>query len=167
MGKTIAWPSMSSSRSTTSARLQRYSSGSFEPMWVWASRSSRPGTSSRMRSSQGRMPVSSTTTDEPIGVAREPGGLRGLRLGREQEVVGLVVPLHKGDGADHRHQEALGVNVAGVDVGRVDLAGEQPLHLLAVLGEVGAVHDRRPAGRLELLLGIADQVAEGLVELAE
>src|SRR5918999_1623589 len=154
MGKTIAWPSMSSSRSTSSARLQRYSSGSFEPMWVWASSSSTPGTSSRTRSSQGRMPLSSTTRGS-------------LRLRGKHEMVGLAVLLHQGDGPDHRHQEALGVNVAGVDVGRVDLAGEQPLHLLAVLGEVGAVHDRRPAGRLELLLGIADQVAEGLVELAE
>src|SRR5688572_12569679 len=155
MGKTIAWPSICSSRSTSSWRVQRYSSGSLEPMCVWTSSSRASGTSWRMRSSQGSSPASSTTRCS-------------LRLGGEQEVVRLaLLGSDQADRADHRDEQALGMHVARVDVGRVDLAREQELHLLAVLGQVGAVHDRRPAGGLEVLLGVPDEVGEGLVQLAE
>ena len=51
---------MRSSARPAPARLQRYPSGSFEPMWVCASRTSPPGTSSRRRANQGSRPASET-----------------------------------------------------------------------------------------------------------
>src|SRR5919112_2010195 len=112
-------------------------------MWVCTSTGSRPGTSSRSRSSHGSMPES---------------GITRLRLrSLEHEVRGLAVLAHERERADHGHEEALRVDVTRLDVGGLDLAGEHVLHLLAVLVEVRAVHHWRPDGLLELGLAVADQ----------
>src|SRR5918996_653417 len=160
MGKTTARASIGSSASTSYCRLQRYSSGSFAPRCVWTSSSSAPGTSSRIRSSQGSNPALETTTNEAI--ERPGSGSRG-----QEEVVGLLARLDEADRAGHGHEQALRVHVARVDLGRLDLARQELLHLLAVLLQVVPVHHRRPARGLEILLRVADELGERGVQLAE
>jgi hypothetical protein len=87
--------------------------------------------------------------------------------GLEQEVARLAVLPHEPDAADHRNQQPLGVHVAGLDLGRVNLAGEHGLHLLAVGLEVGPIHHRRPDRRREVGLAVAHEVGKAWVQLPE
>ncbi len=79
----------------------------------------------------------------------------GRRLGRgdfEQEVAGVAGLAHQRESPPHRHEQALGVHVAGVHRGGLDLALQHLAQLLAVLLQVRPVGDRGPAGRAELAL---------------
>src|SRR5687768_7038465 len=88
-------------------------------MCVWASSSFMPGTSSRMRSSQWRSPVSSTTADQPTAGKRRSGqtvleralharieGVQaeeGERLGRAEAPAGQGVrPMVREEAVRHR-----------------------------------------------------------------
>src|SRR3954462_3176520 len=154
MGNTNARASMLSSARTSWSRLHLNPSGSLNPMCVCASRGSRAGTDSVRRSNHGNMPASGTITR------------RRLRS-FQQEMRGLAVLADEREGAHDGHEESLSMDVAGLDVGRLDLAGEHVLHLLAVLVEVRAIHHRRPDRLVELRLRVADEIAEGRVQLPE
>ena len=88
-----------------------------------------------------------------------------LDLGDEVERVVVRVP-DEGDGEEHRDEVALAVDIALLQLVPARLAREEPAHVGEVGLEVVRMRDVLEHAREQLVLGVADDLAEGPVDAA-
>ena len=104
-------------------------------------------------------------------VARAAEGLLGPLAGRDvldlgDEVQGLVTRVaHQGGAQNDPDFVSALVNVAFLHLVRADFPREEPPQLAEVGGEVVGMGDRLEVDRQQFFLGIADDLAEGLIDL--
>src|SRR3954465_1641452 len=110
--------------------------------------------------------VGHQTPAAPGSMLRRGGGTRSACAQEEVARFTFLVTLQR-EAADHRHEQALGVHVAGVHLDRIEVAVHHGPHLRLVPPELAAVGDWRPARVLEVLLAVADELREVHVELPE